>query len=66
MGYPVRRWTPDCVVTAKRTARLADRSHRPHDHPGQLVAEVAARVCELRRTHPRWEIAGRSMSWAGW
>ena len=33
---------------------LTDRSHRPHRHPGQLAAEIEARVCELRRTHPRW------------
>src|SRR5947209_8153610 len=33
---------------------LTERSHRPHHHPGQLAAEVEARVCELRRTHPRW------------
>src|SRR5918998_892890 len=33
---------------------LADRSHRPHHHPGQLAADVEARVCELRRAHPRW------------
>ena len=33
---------------------LTGRSHRPHHHPGQLAAEVEARVCELRRTHPRW------------
>ena len=33
---------------------LADRSHRPHHHPGQLAGEVEAWVCELRRTHPRW------------
>jgi hypothetical protein len=30
---------------------LTDRSHR---HPGQLAADVEARVCELRRVHPRW------------
>jgi transposase InsO family protein len=35
-------------------AGLTDRSHRPHHHPGQLAAQVEARVCELRRTHPRW------------
>jgi transposase len=35
---------------------LADRSHRPRHPPGQLVAEVEARVCELRRTHPRWGV----------
>ncbi len=33
---------------------LTDRSHRPHRHPGQLAADVEARVCELRRAHPRW------------
>ena len=33
---------------------LTDRSHRPHHHPGQLAGEIEARVCELRRTHPRW------------
>src|SRR5947209_2571032 len=33
---------------------LTDRSHRPHHHPGQLAADIEARVCELRRTHPRW------------
>ena len=33
---------------------LTDRSHRPHRHPDQLAAEVEARVCELRRAHPRW------------
>jgi len=33
---------------------LTDRSHRPHRHPGQLAAEIEARVCELRRAHPRW------------
>jgi hypothetical protein len=33
---------------------LADRSHRPHHHPGQLASEIEARVCELRRIHPRW------------
>jgi transposase InsO family protein len=35
-------------------ARLADRSHRPHGHPGQTSAVVEAAVCELRRAHPRW------------
>jgi hypothetical protein len=32
---------------------VADQSHRPHHYPGQLAAEIEARVCELRRTHPR-------------
>ena len=33
---------------------LAGRSHRSHHHPAQVAAEIEARVCELRRTHPRW------------
>jgi transposase len=33
---------------------VADQSHRLHHHPGQLTAEIEARVRELRRTHPRW------------
>jgi transposase InsO family protein len=33
---------------------LGDRSHRPGSCPHQMPAEVEARVCELRRTHPLW------------
>jgi transposase InsO family protein len=33
---------------------LADRSHRPRGCPHQVNAEVEARICELRRQHPRW------------
>jgi transposase InsO family protein len=33
---------------------LADRSHRPRGCPHQMGAEVEARICELRRQHPRW------------
>jgi transposase InsO family protein len=33
---------------------LIDRSHRPHGHPDQTSPEVEARICELRRAHPRW------------
>jgi transposase InsO family protein len=33
---------------------LQDRSHRPRTHPWQLAADVEAKVCELRRAHPRW------------
>jgi transposase-like protein len=33
---------------------LADGSHRPRSHPAQTPPEVEARVCELRRDHPRW------------
>jgi transposase InsO family protein len=35
-------------------AGLADRSRRPRSSPGQASAVVEARVCELRRDHPRW------------
>jgi Homeodomain-like domain len=47
-----RRW--GVGIGSGGLPRLTDRSHRPHHHPGQLVSEVGARVCELRRTHPRW------------
>ena len=33
---------------------LADRSHRPDSCPHQMPAAVEARLCELRRHHPRW------------
>jgi transposase len=33
---------------------LADRSRRPESCPHQVSAEVEARVCELRREHPKW------------
>jgi transposase InsO family protein len=35
-------------------AGLADRSQRPRSSPNQASPEVEARVCELRRAHPRW------------
>ena len=35
-------------------AGLIDRSHRPLACSHQACAEVEARVCELRREHPRW------------
>jgi transposase len=35
-------------------AGLMDRTHRPPCCPHQASAEVEARVCELRREHPRW------------
>ena len=35
-------------------AGLEDRSHRPREHPWRLPAELEARICELRRRHPRW------------
>ncbi len=35
-------------------AGLADRSSRPRSSPSQASPEMEARVCELRRAHPRW------------
>jgi transposase InsO family protein len=35
-------------------AGLADRPSRPRSSPNQASPEVEARVCELRRAHPRW------------
>jgi transposase InsO family protein len=35
-------------------AGLADRSSRPRSSPNQAAPELEARVCELRRDHPRW------------
>jgi transposase InsO family protein len=35
-------------------AGLVDRSRRPRSSPNQAPAELEARVCELRRDHPRW------------
>src|SRR6266568_5588394 len=35
-------------------AGLEDRSHRVHDHPWRIAAEVEELVCELRRGHPKW------------
>jgi transposase InsO family protein len=39
---------------ASGLAGLADRSRRPRSSPSQASAELEARVCELRRDHPRW------------
>ena len=35
-------------------AGLASRSQRPRSSPSQASPELEARVCELRRDHPRW------------
>ncbi len=35
-------------------AGLADRSHRPRDHPWRLSSDLEARICELRRSHRSW------------
>ena len=38
----------------ERIAGLEDRSHRVHNHPWRIAAEVEELVCELRRGHPKW------------
>jgi transposase len=35
-------------------AGLEDRSHRVHDHPWRIAAEIEETICELRRAHPGW------------
>ena len=35
-------------------AGLVDRSHRPATSPSRASPQIEARVCELRRDHPRW------------
>jgi transposase InsO family protein len=35
-------------------AGLADRSQRPRSCPSQASPQLEARVCELRRAHPKW------------
>jgi transposase InsO family protein len=35
-------------------AGLADRASRPRSSPNQASPQVEARVCELRRAHPKW------------
>jgi transposase len=44
-------------------AGLIDRTHRPPSCAHQAGAEVEARVCELRREHPRWGPGGSPTSW---
>jgi transposase len=41
---------------------LADRSHRPASCPHQTPAEVEGLICELRRLHSGWDLAGSSIS----
>jgi transposase InsO family protein len=48
----VHRWM--LRYRAEGIAGLADRSHAPKRHPWRLAAEVAAVICELRRSHRRW------------
>jgi transposase len=44
----VRRYLDDGL------AGLSGRSHRPGYQPRQIAPEIEARVCQLRRDHPRW------------
>jgi Homeodomain-like domain len=53
----VSRQSLHAWVRRYREAGLAgfvDRSRRPRSSPGRASSEVEARVCELRRAHPRW------------
>ena len=55
--YGVSRKTVHAWVRRYREhglAGLSDRSHRPHQHPWQIAADVEALICEMRRNHPRW------------
>ena len=44
----VRRWRQASPAERASLACLAERSSRPHRFPGQVPAEEAARICELR------------------
>jgi transposase InsO family protein len=55
--FGVSRQSVHSWVTRYREAGLAglaDRPSRPRSSPNQASAMVEARVCELRRAHPRW------------
>jgi transposase InsO family protein len=39
---------------AEGPAGLEARSRRPRGSPGQIEAELEARICRLRKDHPRW------------
>ena len=64
-GVSRKACTPGCVATAKKSYWGWPTITPPASPPGQLAAEIEARVCELRRTHPRWASAGWSTNWAG-
>ena len=46
-------------------AGLEGRSHRVHNHPWRIAAEVEELVCELRRGHPKWGPRRRHARLAG-
>jgi putative transposase len=41
-------------MKAEGEAGLAERSRAPHRQPRAMSAEVAERILEVRRAHPRW------------
>jgi transposase InsO family protein len=48
----VHRWVARYL--SEQIGGLADRSHRPHECPHQVVEVVEVAVAEMRRAHPRW------------
>ena len=55
--FGVSRQTLHTWITRYRAdglAGLTSRSHRPSSCPHQACEQVEARVCEIRREHPRW------------
>src|SRR5258708_24357792 len=55
--YGVSRQTVHAWLSRYRDegpSGLADRSHKVHQHPWQIPADVESAVCELRRAHPKW------------
>lgn len=48
----LHRWVAQYL--SEQLAGLADRSHRPHTSPGQVLEAVEVAVAEMRREHPRW------------
>ena len=56
----VSRQSVHSWVARYREGGLADRSQRPRSSPNQASPEVEARVCELRRAHPKWARTDRA------
>src|SRR5215467_16270232 len=46
-------------------AGLVDRSHRVHNHPWRIPAEIEEVICELSRGHPKWLMVARQKIQAG-
>jgi hypothetical protein len=58
MGVLAKAYRPGCVASVRRPAGAGRTDHRLHHYPEQLAADIKARVCELRLTHPCWVPAG--------